>query len=578
MYHVNLPFEKSLADDRTIAWEHSAAAIICWSATTGRTRQWREAADDPNQRHSARIIVKRRVVFVVIRIEKAVIATSIAMNVELCKHQSAIVFFLLATAMLAFALTLKITGPELSWDGQDYAQLARQVARGEGHTTKVIIASLRLDVRADEPWPSTFRPPFPVVLTSAFFRLFGVNDTAAVLSSGLFYAGTVVLIFLSFQPIHGTEVAFLSAIIFALSGCGLTYARSGLTEPSAMFFLLCGFSLAVNKHSALSTLGAGASLSFCALNRPVACLWVVVIFGYLLVCQDCRRQSQLVRLSLGSIGFLAPLIFVKVVLHWKGGGNDLFAVNLASRIGDQALATSSPVSFLLHHPLGMLAKVLHEILRVCMYLFQFGNITLFSALSIFGLVRSTQPGKRDTRNITITLVVLTAIALAFLTEGDAFVGPLRYFDVFTPLLLPWGVSLFFELFNRVSDLPGTNFQRYAFAGLLGFYLLGAGAQAIRDPFARMHSSDHPIYKELREIVPEKQVIAAPGSVNVPSVAWYGDRRVVFIESDLEKSLALMRDKEIPVKWYFGKDSDQIPKGFFKLKQWPGGFVLFRQSD
>jgi hypothetical protein len=94
----------------------------------------------------------------------------------------------------------------------------------------------------------------------------------------------------------------------------------------------------------------------------------------------------------------------------------------------------------------------------------------------------------------------------------------------------------------------------------------------------VQSSDHAIYKELHEIVPEKQVMAATGRGNVPSIAWYGDRRVVFIESDIQKSLVLMREKQIPVKWYFGKDSDQIPKGFFKLKRWPGGFVLFHQSD
>jgi len=495
------------------------------------------------------------------------------MNIELRRHRLAIVLFLWVIAVLAFSLTLKITGPQLSWDGQDYAQLARQLVRGEGHTSKVLVSSLAQSARDDEPWPSLFRPPFPVFLTSLSFRLFGISDTTAVLWSGLFYIGTVVLIFLSFEPIHGAEVALLSAIIFALSGCGLIYARSGLTEPSAMFFLLCGFLFAVNKHFGLSAVGAGASLSLCALNRPVAYLWAVVVLGYLFVCRNSSRQRRLAQLGLGSIGFLIPLLLVKVALHWKGGGHELFALNLASRIGDQALAIQSPVSFLLHHPLEMLTKVLHEAGRVCIYLFQFGNITLFSAMSIFALFLPAQPVERDARNITIALVFLTAAALAFLTEGDAFVGPLRYFDVFTPLLLPWGVSAFLALLNH-----RTGVRNYAIFGLLGLYLLGAGTQAIRDPFARVHSSDQAIFRELHEIVPETEVIASTGSVNVPSIAWYGDRRAVLIGSDIENSLSLLSQKGIPVKWYLGKDSDQIPRGFRKLKQWPGGFVLFRKSD
>lgn len=495
------------------------------------------------------------------------------MNLKLRRNRLTIVMFLLVTAVLAFAITLRITGPQLSWDGQDYAQLARQLVRGEGHTSKILLPSFAPNVRDGEPWSSVFRPPFPVFLTSLSFRLFGVSDTTAVLWSGLFYIGTVVLMFLSFEPVHGVEVALLSALIFALSGCGLIYARSGLTEPSAMFFLLCGFFVLVNKHSGLNAAWLGVSLGLCALSRPVAYLWTVVMLGYSVACRNSNRQRRLAQLGLGGIGFLIPVLLVRFALHWTGGGNELFGLNLASRIGDQALAVHSPASFVLRHPLEMLAKVLHEAARVCMYLFQVGNIPLFSAMSIFALFLPVQPVERDARNITIALVSLTAAALAFLTEGDAFVGPLRYFDVFTPLLLPWGVSAFLSLLNHRTDV-----RSYSIFALLGLYLLGTGAQAIRDPFARLHSSDQAIFRKLPEIVPEAEVIAATGSVDVPSIAWYGDRRTVLIESDIDNSLSSLSQEGMPVKWYFGKDSDQTPRGFLKLKQWPGGFVLFRKSD
>jgi 4-amino-4-deoxy-L-arabinose transferase-like glycosyltransferase len=493
------------------------------------------------------------------------------MIIELRAKRVTIVLFLSITAVSLFALTLKITGPQLSWDGQDYAQLARQLARGEGHTSKVLISSFAQDVRDEQAWPSTFRPPFPVFLTSLSFKLFGVSDTTAVLWSGLFYVGTVGLIFLGFEPIHGAEVAFISALIFALSGCGLIYARSGLTEPSAMFFLLLGFALAVNKDSGPWALLAGASLSLCALNRPIAYLWAVVVLGYPFF-RNSSRDRRLTRLCLGGVGFVLPLLFIKFGLHWNGGGHDLFAVNLASRIGDESLAAQSPVRFVFRHPFEMLAKVMHEAMRVCMYLFQFGNIPLFSALSIFALFLPAQPAQRDARNMTIALVGLTAAALTFLTEGDAFVGPLRYFDVFTPLLLPWGVSAFRSFLRSPTGAPN-----YVTWCLFALYLLGTGSQAIRDPFARLHSSDQAVYRELSEIVPEKQVVAA-ATVNVPSIAWYGDRKAVFLEGDIENSLSVLRQNGIAVEWYLGKESDQIPIGFRKTRQWPGGFVLFRRSD
>ena len=387
----------------------------------------------------------------------------------------------------------------------------------------------------------------------------------------MFYVGTVGLIFLTFEPIHGAEVALLSALIFALSGCGLIYARSGLTEPSAMFFLLLAVALVVNTDSGPAALMAGVSLSLCALNRPIAYLWAVMTLGW-----DFFRNPgwdrRITRLCLGGAGFVLPLLFVKFGLHWQGGGHDLFAVNLASRIGDPSLAAQSPVKFIFRHPFGMITKVVHEATRVCMYLFQFGNIPLFSALSIFALFLPTRSVQRDARNIILGLIGLTAAALTLLTEGDAFVGPLRYFDVFTPLLLPWGVSAFYTFLKGPTSVlkPVSVF-------LLGIYLLGTGAQAIRDPFAPLHSSEQAVYRGLGEIVPEKQVIGA-ATVNVPSIAWYGDRRAVFLQGDIDKLLSLLKEKGIVVEWYLGKDSDQIPIGFRETKRWPGGFVLFRKAD
>jgi hypothetical protein len=46
------------------------------------------------------------------------------MNIELREHRLAITSFLSATAILVFALMLRMTGAQLSWDRQDDAQPA----------------------------------------------------------------------------------------------------------------------------------------------------------------------------------------------------------------------------------------------------------------------------------------------------------------------------------------------------------------------------------------------------------------------------------------------------------------------
>jgi hypothetical protein len=337
-----------------------------------------------------------------------------------------------------------------------------------------------------------------------------------------------------------------------------------------MFFLLCGFLFVVTMQSYLSAFLGGLSLGLCALNRPIAYLWGIVLIGHILAARDSDVRPRR-RAALGILGLLGPLLLLKFIFHWSGGGQPLFALNLAVRVGDPKLAIQSPVAFAFQHLGAMSRKFLYEMARFWVYLFQFGSITLFSALSVFSLFLPVRPSQRDARNVTIALVFTTAAALSFLTVGDASVGPLRYFDVFTPVLVPWGVTALLALF------PPTGARKYLIFGLVGVYLAGAAFQAIRDPFARAHSSEKEVFKDLANLVPDKEIVAAKGDVNVPSIVWYGDRRTVLIDGDIESSLTQLRERGIPIDWYFGRESDEIPRGFSEVREWPGGFVLYRKS-
>jgi len=218
-----------------------------------------------------------------------------------------------------------------------------------------------------------------------------------------------------------------------------------------------------------------------------------------------------------------------------------------------------------------LLKFLHEIARPVVYLFQIGGLNVFSGLSVFGLFLVPTPGpQRDTRNIAVLLFSATWVALAFLTEGDAFAGPLRYLDVFAPLFIPWGVAglLLFASSKR---------RQYTLTGLIVLYWLGAGVQAIRDPFAQRNAGQVEIYRQLATMIPTQDTLAASMDLDVPGIVWYADRRAVIMEGSLEDGMAILNRNGLHPTWYFGKDSDPVPTGFGKFKQWPGGLVLFHYS-
>jgi hypothetical protein len=117
------------------------------------------------------------------------------MNLKLSGNRLTIVDVFVGYSCSLFRAHIEDNWSQLSWDGQDYARLTRQLVRGDGHTSKSLLPSFAPGLRDGESWPSVFRPPFFVFLTSLCFRVFGSSDTTAVLWSGLLYIGTVVLYF-----------------------------------------------------------------------------------------------------------------------------------------------------------------------------------------------------------------------------------------------------------------------------------------------------------------------------------------------------------------------------------------------
>jgi hypothetical protein len=219
----------------------------------------------------------------------------------------------------------------------------------------------------------------------------------------------------------------------------------------------------------------------------------------------------------------------------------------------------------------MIWKAIHELGRPVVYLFDFGGVTLFSALGLFGVVllRADSDGQRTLRRITIAMIAMNALFLAPLMSGDAFVGPLRYFDVFVPLLVPWGVLAFGRLLEQ-SDAP-----RWAIVLMLLLFLAGLGVQSARDPFAASKAVPLSMVADIRGIVPRDDVMIA--SSLATALAWYADRRNISTFVDSGQAVATLDKLGLDVRWYFAGLDDPPPPGFSLVREWrPGGFALWRR--
>ena len=480
--------------------------------------------------------------------------------------------FLLLVLSMGLSITgFLVTGPELTFDSRDYAQLARELFEGRGFTSKLAVPELIPEIiekTRDDRWPTAYRPPLPVAAIAFSFYLFGVSDSSVVIWSSLFSIGSVLLLFWCFQPIFGSRTAFLAALIFCGSRCALQYGRTGLTEPSAMFFLLLALMIVIRWPSGSGSFLVGLTIGLCALSRSIALVWTAPLAIFLAWAQPTMRQRA-ARGGLVFAGFLLPTGLLMATTSWEGSRGAVI-INLAAGVGDPWEASVAPISFLWQHLGSLPYKVFHQGVRPLIYLFQMGSIPLFSGLIPFGLLFCRDSQQRNIRNLLVSITLLTWLVLSPLVTGDAAVGPLRYFDPFVPLLLPWAVQLLDSLYERLYG-----FSRTVFSLLLLAYLLGNGFQAVRNPF--VVRGDVSRHQWLAELVPPGDIIASTWLAGPAAAAWYANRHTVFLPLEKPHIRDYLESHDVPIRWYLTTETETAPEGFSKREQ-RAGIALWKQIN
>jgi hypothetical protein len=345
------------------------------------------------------------------------------------------------------------------------------------------------------------------------------------------------------------------------------YARSGLTESAAMFFLVSTFALLQQDLTFCRGLTLGAIAAISWLDRPIALAWV---FGAMLVLLAYGRVSRSRRfVAVGSIagGVLAVLLLSEFTLGWSGG-KAIFALNLAYGVGDPQEALTAPFQFVIGNFDKFAGKIIWQISRPLVYMFRFGDIPILSGIAPFGLLLCLNEDQRFGRALLTAMLVSNALFLCVLMSGDAFVGPLRYFDVFAPLALPWAIQFLLRLREQLSDR-----LKVAFWCLLTVAMLGSAYQSIRNPSPLV---PHPeIYTAIRAAVANDEVIAASGGALPPFIAWHADRRTVMLEPDQPQALSGLRRKGLQISWFLTKQDEPRPAGFEVTERWETGLILWR---
>lgn len=429
-------------------------------------------------------------------------------------------------------------------DAFDYAQIAREIARGHGISSLQAIYALHLDFLRDHggfeaPWPNLHRFPLPCLVEAAAFRLLGPGVPAVVACGVLFHAATAGLLFAWARAAAGRAAAVATVFLFTCNGALLESACSGLSEPPVAFFFTLAAACAWRacRRDALGPwLGVGAALAAATLARSNA-LFAAPAFALALGLQVARgagaTRERLRRLALGAAlfalglgGVLAPWLLRN---QWVAGSpffslHGFFLLPSGTGVAWEKWDLSlpwvrepvPPLEYALAHPEALLAKWRRHLGALLADLPTFAATWgVLPAAALAALV----PLRRGLRSVAALALLAFAVNAALVSFTDF------YFDKYSFHFLPLAMLLAAALlaFARERLAPGrVGAVAFALAVLLLADLPGVAAAFARVPaeVARFARGD---FARLREWTAPTDVILSDQSY---AVAWEADRRSV----------------------------------------------------
>jgi len=351
----------------------------------------------------------------------------------------------------------------------DYAQVARNIAHGEGFTTSIVRPMSLARVQNISHHPDLYHAPLHPLWMSLFFRMGGATPQMAAWACGAAYLLSLPLVFYLGLKLFGRRVALLALALYAVNYLSLQYAVSGL-ETSLATLLATVLMLALYFH--LSAGGKPAPVT-AALCGAVASLCFLVDYIYLclllpvlvaVVLREGKRRWAEMAICLAA--------FVLVATPWairntRVAGSPFFTLELGEIVSNtttykghslfrQYAAPAQPLGFIVAHPKEMWQKVRPMTLNMYESLPSLGGpwVAAFFLAAIF--LRFGGGGLRNLRATHYAWVLLLAGALC-LMSADA-----RYLVALSPLVAIVAAAAFLTLVDAwIEKITGPRRKRQA---------------------------------------------------------------------------------------------------------------------
>ena len=503
----------------------------------------------------------------------------------------------LVIAVVIVAVALAFLGWKfrgfLAPEAMDQAQVAREISRGHGWSTQFIrpLAVWQLEKNGGPlpkiNFPDTYNAPLPPLVDAIAVKLSGNKmelkpgeyvapaERYIVALSILFFLGSVWIEYLLLRRLFDARLAFWAAILTLVSDLCWQYTLTGLPQMLMLLLFNAGlYSLvrAIEAHLGIDEPTTAMTEEGAVLVRPSlasALGWSAltgVLFGLLTLSHGVAAWFFVGLLAFGgvyfrrrpAVVFVMLAAFALVCVPWlvrneRVSGN-VFGVagySIYDSIGGTTttrmrsstgpMADDIPVTYFRTK---IQDGIVYEVGHLAASL---GDNLLALAFFVCLLHSFRRPGVNAVRNAVLVMWLFAVFGMALLgnvADPASPIGANRLGVLFLPIMLGFGLAFVLVLFSRREEALSSVARLVLFAVLFvvsGLPLLFTLLPRNGVPF------QYPPYFEpginrLNGWTKENEII---GSDMPWAVAWYADRKSLWIPDKFEQLMGLSDDAKLP---------------------------------
>jgi hypothetical protein len=489
-----------------------------------------------------------------------------------------LLFFIILFGLVFYYLVLNFRGLT-DPNGMEQAQIGREIARGNGATTKVIRPAAiwqaqkieKTEINLDGFYDTYHSPLNPYIYGAILaavdggdFEKYQIRDNKGkenantiyrldqVISavSIIFFLIAVGVNYLLISRIFDVRIAGVTALLMILSDLMWTFTQTGLPQMLMLMLFSCAlffiYQAVESSQENRLTLGSVAIAAvFLALLALAHWLTIWITLGFVLYAAFFLRPKGAAGLVTLGILFLFSAYFMFKNMEWTGtpGGTAFLTLyGGLTESQESIMRTSDPSDQtyrILYNLKSLLVNLSTTLLRQTSNLYSnFGSIVV-APLFFFSLLHPfRRPSIANFRWVILIMWIMGALGMALFGLSDRATDPNQLHILFAPIMAAYGLAFVSILWSRL-ELPASS----ALMRVGHFYLvviISAGPliltvpRTIDDAMAAQKRGGMTVWppywppilnRTLHDATEETDVIFTD---QPEAVAWYGDRVSIWL--------------------------------------------------